>query len=157
MRIILLFFLLLGPSLSFAQAFEAPLIASPAGRSYAAIEFMSAAQSSTLLPAAEDLSAAAPRGQTLRLVVYRSEIYQSLVVETVTTGLEGCCTKVAQSRAMDLHAFAAHFGFKGELAGFAFTDWTSPRAFRFTFKRKPFSATVSNDGKRIRIERRTGR
>jgi hypothetical protein len=157
MRLTLLFALLLGPGLCFAQAFEAPLAASSAKNNYAEIEFMSAARSSTLAPVAEELPAATPREQALRLVVYRSEIYQSLAIETITTGLEGCCAKVDASRTMDLQAFATHFGFKGELAGFAFSGWTSPNAFRFTFNGKPFSATVLNRGKRVRIERETGR
>jgi hypothetical protein len=157
MRLILLFALLLGPSLSFAQAFEAPLTASTAKKNYAAIEFMSAAQSFTLAPVAEELPAATPREQTLRLVVYRSEIYQSLMIETITTGLEGCCTRLDASRILDLQAFATHFGFKGELTGFAFSGWTSPTAFRFTFNGKPFSAIVLNNGTRVRIEQGTVR
>ena len=157
MRIILLFALLLAPGLGLAQSFEAPLTASKAKTSYAAIEFMSAAQSSALRPVPEELPASVPRDQALRLVVYRSEIYQSVVIETITTGLEGCCTKVAQSRAMDLQAFATHFGFKGELSGFAFSGWTSPTAFRFTFRGEPFSANVFNGGREVRTEIGTGR
>ena len=157
MQTILLLLLLLAPSLGLAQAFEAPLSSHPGKDGYAAIEFMSAAPSSTLADIAEEMPASAPRDQRFRLVVYRSEIYQSLAIEKITTGLEGCCTKLAQSRSVDLQAFATHFGFKGELSGFAFGEWTSPNSFGFNFRGKPFAATVLNNGKKIRIESQSGR
>ena len=85
-------------------------------------------------------------------MVYRSEIYQSLVIEIVTTGLEGCCAVVAERRAIDLAAFAKHFGFQGESAGFVFDGWTSPQSFRFTYDGKPFQATIIKNN-RIVIDR----
>ena len=158
MRLFLLSVLLLIPSFCLAQAFEAPLALVKDRGNYPAIEFMSAAQSSSLASTSnsEDLPPTNPQAQTIRLVVYRSEIYQSLVIETLTTGLEGCCVKVAQTRSIDLAAFAAHFGFKGEVAGFEFISWSSPQSFRFTYKGKPFHAKVTND-KRIRMDRCFGR
>ena len=156
MRMTLLLALLLAPCLSHAQAFETKL--TPAGKSdYASIEFMSAAQASALQSVPEESPAADPRDRTLRLVVYRSEIYQSVAIETITTGLEGCCTKLAASRLIDLQAFATHFGFKGELNGFVFSGWSSPNSFRFTFRDVPFSAVVLASPGRVRIEREAGR
>lgn len=154
MRILLLILLLSMPSLAAAQAYEAALTDIGSKARYSAIEFMSAGES-VALPLdkdAENLPPATPQAQALRVVVYRSEAHQSLVIETLTTGLEGCCSKVAQARAFDLDAFAARFGFKGEISGFAFSGWSSPRSFRFIYKDKPFHATVI-DGGRIRVER----
>ena len=158
MRTLVLAFLLSVPSVSVAQVFEAPLTAVKSKISYPVIEFMSAGESSALPSAvdAEDLPPATPQAQTLRVVVYRSEVYQSLVIETLTTGLEGCCSKVAQTRSFDLEAFAAHFGFNGEVFGFVFSGWSSPQSFRFTYQGKPFHATVANSG-RMRIDRGYGR
>ena len=158
MRTLVLTLLLLVPSVSVAQVFEAPLTAVKSKSSYPAIEFMSAGKS-LALPSAGDTEAlppATPQAKTLRVVVHRSEIYQSLVIETLTTGLEGCCAKVAQTRSFDLESFAAHFGFKGEVHGFVFSGWTSPQSFRFTYKGKPFHATVANSG-RMRVDRGYGR
>jgi len=88
----------------------------------------------------------------MRVVVYRSEIYQSLVVETLTTGMEGCCSKVARRQSIDLEGFAAHFGFRGEISGFSFSGWSSHNSFRFTYQGAPFHATLQSDD-RIHIER----
>ena len=157
MKSIVLALLLFTPSASLAQAFEMPLTAIKDNGSYAAIAFMSAAESLEL-PAAhspDELPPDTPRAQTLRIVVYRSEIYQSLTIETLTTGLESCCSKVAQRLSVDLAAFAAHFGFKGEVSGFAFSSWSSPRSFLFTYQGSPFHATVLKGG-RIRIDRGMG-
>lgn len=152
MRALLLAVLLLAPRLAAAQAFESPLAAATAKASYAAIEFMSAGESAALPPVADaDTPPHSPQAQSLRLVVYRSEIYQSLVLETLTTGLEGCCSKVAVARSIDLASFAQHFGFKGEVSGFVFAGWSSPSSFRFTYRGEPFHATVIN-GVRIRID-----
>ena len=157
MRILLLSLLLLVPAASLAQVFEAPLTVVKGKGLYPTIEFMSAAQNATLVNAsnAEDLPPTTPQAQTLRLVVYRSEIYQSLVIETISTGLEGCCAKVVHARSFDLAAFAAHFGFKGEVTGFEFIGWSSPRSFHFMYNGKPFHATVTNGG-HIRVGRSLG-
>ena len=155
MRALSLAALLLAPCLAAAQAFESSLIPVTAKASYAAIEFMSAGDSAALPSVADIDSPNSPQAQSLRVVVYRSEIYQSLVLETLTTGLEGCCSKVAASHSVDLAAFAEHFGFKGELSGFVFSSWSSPSSFRFTYRGEPFHATIIN-GARIRIDRGAG-
>jgi hypothetical protein len=158
MRKFVLALLLFVPCLAAAQAFDSPLAPAKSKGSYPAIEFMSAGESSVVASAAndDDPSPDNPQAQSLRVVVYRSDIYQSLAIETLTTGLEGCCAKVAQTRSFDLEAFAAHFGFKGEVSGFVFTGWTSPQSFRFTYKGKPFRATVAKSG-RMRVDRGYGR
>lgn len=155
MRTLLLATLLLTPCLAAAQAFESALTPVTARSSYATIEFMSAGDSAALPSVANADSPNSPQAESLRVVVYRSEIYQSLVLETLTTGFEGCCSKVAASRSIDLAAFAAHFGFKGELSGFVFSGWSSPSSFRFTYRGEPFHATVIK-GTRIRIDRGAG-
>ena len=157
MRSSILALLLFVPCLAVAQAFDSPLAPIKSKGSYPAIEFMSAGESAALPSAStvDDPSPDTPQAQSLRVVVYRSEIYQSLVVETLTTGLEGCCSKVAAARSVDLASFSKHFGFKGELSGFVFAGWSSPRSFRFTYQGKPFHATVIN-GVRIRIDRGMG-
>jgi hypothetical protein len=157
MRTLVFALLLFVPCLAVAQAFDSPMAPITSKGSYPAIEFMSASESSALPSAAttNDPSPDAPQAQSLRVVVYRSEIYQSLVVETLTTGLEGCCSTVAAARSVDLASFAEHFGFKGELSGFVFAGWSSPSSFRFTYRGQPFHATVIN-GVRIRIDRGMG-
>ena len=150
-----LLILLLSPSVAFAQAYEAALKPVRPGANYASIEFLARARAVDLPLTSkeyESLPEAMPRSKALRLVVYRSEIYQSLVIETVTEGVEGCCSRVASARAFDLEAFASHFGFKSEVTGFSFAGWTSPTSFRFTYQGKPFKATVLN-ASTIRIRR----
>ena len=157
MRTLVLVILLSMPGISVAQAFEIPLTVTNKKDGYSAIEFMSAGESSVLPLAAdaEDLPPATPQAQRLRIVVYRSEIYQSLAIETLTTGLEGCCSKVAQTQSVDLQAFASQFGFTGEVSGFVFSGWSSPDSFRFTYQGKPFHAIVSKSNY-IRVDRGYG-
>lgn len=121
---------------------------------YWAIEFMSTSEplAIALSEDPEQVSVETPQARSLRVVVYRSEIYQSLVIETLTTGLEGCCGQITRRQSVDLEAFASYFGLHGEVSGFVFSNWVSPQSFAFTYYGVPFSATVMNDDQ-IQIER----
>jgi hypothetical protein len=82
--------------------------------------------------------------RSLRVVVTRSEIYDSVYIEEVTFGEEGCCARVSAVRSIDMAAFQESFGMHGEVAGFQFDRWLSPSSFGFTFKRRRF--VLSNAG-----------
>jgi hypothetical protein len=157
MKAITLALLLLMPGVSLAQAYDGFLEPTSGKLDYLTIELMSVAPGD-LLPSrgeAEGLPAAAPRERALRVVIYRSEIYQDLVVETITTGLEGCCVRLASSGRISLSSFAAHFGFKGEVSGIRFGEWLSPRSFSFTYKGVPFRAMVFESGA-VSVDREMG-
>ncbi len=154
MKTIALALLLLLPGVSAPEVYEGSLEPTTAKRDYRTIEFMSAGPSDSLSSRGdtEGLSPATPQERILRVVVYRSEIYQDLVVETLTTGLEGCCIKLVSTGRIDLTSFARHFELKGEISGFVFKGWSSPHSFTFTYKDQSFHATVFDSGA-ITIER----
>ena len=79
-------------------------------------------------------------GQAYRVVQLVSEIYDTVLIEEITLGNEGCCVKVKTVRRVDLDGFAKTFGFIGEIAGFRFLDWESGTSFRFRFHEREFIA-----------------
>ena len=80
-------------------------------------------------------------GRAYRVVQLISEIYDTLLVEEVTLGNEGCCKKVRGVSRVDLDGFAKAFGFVGEISGFEFVKWESQTSFRFRFKGREFKVT----------------
>ena len=80
-------------------------------------------------------------GHAYRLVHLVFEIYDTVLIEEVTLGGEGCCKKVKSVRKVDLDAFAKAFGMTGEISGFEFLNWGGDDSFRFRFKDREFSAS----------------
>jgi hypothetical protein len=76
-----------------------------------------------------------------RVVVTRSEIYNTVYFEKVTFGEEGCCAKVVSTRIFNLEQFAKLFGIKGELAGFEFQTWNNPTIFTFKMQDRTFKVS----------------
>jgi hypothetical protein len=70
-----------------------------------------------------------------------SEIYDTVLIEEVTFGSEGCCKKVRNVRKVDLEAFAKAFDMVGEISGFEFLNWGVDDSFRFRFKGREFHAS----------------
>lgn len=141
---LLLALLLLTSPAANAQKYVGTLTPVATNGTYASIEFLSTGESVNVSPEpSENERDRVARTKRLRLVVYRSEVYQSVRIETLAEGLEGCCARVTSARALDLEAFANHFGFKGEATGFTFVGWISPQAFTFSYQAKLFSATVN--------------
>ena len=81
----------------------------------------------------EERKEAAVQGRAYRLVAVVSEIYDTVFIETVTFGAEGCCKKLSTTRKLDLDALAKTFGLVGEQSGFALVDWESPSSLRVRF------------------------
>ena len=79
-------------------------------------------------------------GRAYRVVQLVSEIYDTVLIEEVALGHEGCCVKVKAVRRVDLDGFAKTFGFIGEIAGFRFLSWESGTSFRFRFHDREFIA-----------------
>lgn len=79
-------------------------------------------------------------GRAYRIVQLVSEIYDTILIEEVTLGNEGCCRKVRGVSQIDLDGFVKAFGFAGEISGFQFVKWESESSFRFRFKDREFTA-----------------
>jgi len=77
-------------------------------------------------------------GCMYRVAVLVSEIYNTVLLEEVTLGQEGCCAELGKVRELDLQSFADAFQLPGELSGFAVGRWTAPDAFEFTYHHRQF-------------------
>ncbi|TYQ26285.1 hypothetical protein PseudUWO311_12200 [Pseudanabaena sp. UWO311] len=82
------------------------------------------------------------KGRAYRVVVLLEDIYNSVFIEQVTFGIEGCCKKVSSVRRFDIKNFSAKFGFAGEISGFRFMRWLSPTSFIFRYKDRLFVMTA---------------
>lgn len=80
------------------------------------------------------------RGRAYRVVVLTSEIYDTVLLEEITLGDEGCCVALGAVRELDLRALAMHFGLRGEISGFRLTRWVGPDSFEFQLHRRKFRA-----------------
>jgi hypothetical protein len=58
------------------------------------------------------------QGRAYRLVITTSEIYNTVYIEMVTFGGEGCCKKLKSVRKFDIAYFCKTFNFIGEQTGF---------------------------------------
>jgi hypothetical protein len=125
-----------------AVAAEIRLLPEKGANSYAWIVFLSRGPIRwTSTPPAAPGQDPKSTGRAYRVVQLVSEIYDTVLIEEVTLGNEGCCVKVRAVRRVDLEGFSKAFGFIGEIAGFSFVDWQSDTSFRFRFHDREFVAT----------------
>ena len=65
-------------------------------------------------------------GRTYRIAVLTSEIYNTVLIEEISEGQEGCCMKLVAVRELDLEALTEKFSLRGETSGFEVIRWLSP-------------------------------
>jgi hypothetical protein len=95
------------------------------------------------------------QGRAYRVVILLEDIYNSVFIEQVTFGTEGCCKKVSSVRRFDIKNFSAKFGFAGEISGFRFMRWLSPTSFIFRYKDRLFVMTAI-DKPEVKVEPYSG-
>jgi hypothetical protein len=95
------------------------------------------------------------QGRAFRVVVLTSEIYNTIYLEEITLGREGCCKRLAQIRKFNLEVFAKGFGFIGELSGFEVIRWVTPTSFEFRFRERSFLMSEINRS-RVKVKRLSG-
>jgi len=95
------------------------------------------------------------QGRAFRVVVLTSEIYNTIYLEEITLGREGCCKRLAQIRKFNLEVFAKEFGFIGELSGFEVIRWVTPTSFEFRFREYSFLMSGINRS-RVKVKRLSG-
>jgi len=90
------------------------------------------------------------QGRAYRLVITTSEIYNTVYIEMVTLGGEGCCKKLKSVRKFDLDTFCKAFNFIGEQAGFELVEWLNETSLVFRYQERDF--VMSDIGKeRVRV------
>ncbi len=80
-------------------------------------------------------------GKAYRILICTSEIYDDLIIETVTIGEEGGNVKIISRRQIDIDSFWNAFHLKGEISGLKFVKWLNANSFileaqdrKFVFK-----------------------
>ena len=102
----------------------------------------------------ERLGEKAIDARQFRVAVTTSEIYNSVYLEEITHGPEGCCLKFAKIRKLDLHDMQKKFKLQGELSGFEVSCWTSPTSFKFKIHNRTFELS-DLDKPKVYIEEET--
>jgi len=90
------------------------------------------------------------QARIFRVVVLTSEIYNTVYIEEITTGREGCCRRLKSIRKLDLEDWAQQFKMKGELAGFRIVRWSTPTTAEVEFQGRAFVLT-DLDRARVRV------
>ena len=83
----------------------------------------------------------AANGKIYRAIITLSEVYNSLIIETLTVGDEGGNVKIVSRRKVDLDGLWSAFNLQGEVAGLNFVKWQSPTAFIITIYDKKFAVS----------------
>jgi len=89
----------------------------------------------------DEKSTSVVQGRAYRIVVLTSEIYDSVYIEEITSGDEGCCVSVTSIRKLDLDQLFSEFGIVGERTGFKLIRWLSPTSVEFSIHSRKFRMT----------------
>ena len=81
-------------------------------------------------------------GRAYRTCITTSEIYNSLYVEEVTFGTEGCCKRISSKKELDLHELFNKFGLTGEVANVEFSQWVDHSTFELEIQDQLFSISI---------------
>jgi len=90
-------------------------------------------------------------GERYRVVVTTSEIYNSVYLEKISLGTEGCCVQLRSIQNLNLNILKENFGLKGEIAGFKLIEWETFNVFIFTIHSRTFRAQVAENSE-VEIE-----
>jgi hypothetical protein len=91
------------------------------------------------------------RGRAYRICITTSEIYNSLYIEEVTFGSEGCCKKILSKKELDLYELFKEYQIRGEVTNVKFLKWIDATTCQLTIKDKIYS--VSNlDSDIVKVE-----
>lgn len=79
------------------------------------------------------------QNQFYRAIVIISEIYQSIIIEKLSTGDEGGNIKVIQRRKIEMDSFCTAFHLSSETADIKFLKWLKSDAFTVDISGKKFA------------------
>lgn len=89
-------------------------------------------------------------GRAYRTCITTSEIYNSLYIEEVTFGTEGCCKQIASKKELDLYELFIKFGLTGEVANIEFSKWINKSTFQLQIKGQSFSIFLQKNSATIK-------
>ena len=90
-------------------------------------------------------------GERYRVVITTSEIYNSVYLEKISIGPEGCCVQLQSIQNLNLNNLKVKFGLKGEIAGFKLIEWETFNVFIFTIHSRTFKAQIAENSE-VEIE-----
>jgi len=84
-------------------------------------------------------------GEAYRICITTSEIYNSLYIEQVTFGMEGCCKKIVSKKELDLYKLFEIYQLTGEIANVEFRTWIDFKTFQLNIKGIIFTMDIEPD------------
>lgn len=89
-------------------------------------------------------------GKAYRTVITTAEIYNSLYIEQVTFGSEGCCKQIISKKKLDLYDLFIGFGLSGEVANVIFSKWINPSTFELQIQDEAFLISIDQNSAAIK-------
>ena len=89
-------------------------------------------------------------GKAYRTVITTADIYNSLYIEEVTFGSEGCCKQIISKKKLDLYELFIKFGLTGEVTNVQFSKWVNPSTFNLKIRDKLFSVSIKKNSATIK-------
>ncbi|WKK82935.1 hypothetical protein [Marivirga arenosa] len=80
-----------------------------------------------------------------RIVITTSEIYNSLYVETVVFGNEGCCKRIVAKHQIDLYDLFSKLKMSGEITNIEFTKWLNNGEFEMNIQDQSYLLSIEED------------
>jgi hypothetical protein len=90
------------------------------------------------------------RARAFRTCITTSDIYNSLYIEEVTLGNEGCCKQIASKKELDLYTLFEKFELTGEVANVTFSKWVNKTTFELQIQEQIFSISVQQNSATIK-------
>jgi len=84
-------------------------------------------------------------GTAYRTCITTPEIYNSLYLEEVTFGTEGCCKRISSKKKLDLYELFIKFGLTGEVANVEFSKWVNNTTFELKIHSQVFSISIQQN------------
>ncbi|WP_461453286.1 hypothetical protein [Mucilaginibacter sp.] len=80
-------------------------------------------------------------GKVYRVLICTSEIYDNVIIETLTVGGEGGNVKIISRRQIDIDGFWQSFKLTGEISGLKFIKWLKTNSFILEVQHNKFIFT----------------
>jgi hypothetical protein len=84
-------------------------------------------------------------GISYRVIITRSDIYNSLFIEKITYGTEGCCKNIVSTKEIPVNELFKLFSITGEHAGVKFVEWIDSASFVISIYDRSYNVLVKGD------------
>ena len=90
-------------------------------------------------------------GRAYRICITTSEIYNSLYIEQVTFGTEGCCKKIAWKKQLDLYDLFREFKLTGEVTNVEFSKWLNNTTCYLSIQERTYALSIEGSSVSVKL------